>query len=64
METVAHIGVVKYIPLIFRHGHPNYQGLVFPRIGLEQKTTQNLFSQNTYIYKKILAGNGIRPNLK
>ena len=35
-ETMSHIGAVKYLPLPFLNGHPNYPGLGFPRIELEQ----------------------------
>ena len=36
-------------PLSFWGGRPKYQGLVFPRIGLEQKVARNDFYQNTYL---------------
>ena len=49
MDTVSHIGDVKYSHLSFQHGHPNYQGLGFPRIGIEQTTAQNDFFLKTHL---------------
>ena len=43
MDTVSHVGSVKYIPLSFRHSHPKYQVLGLPRIQLEQKIAQTDF---------------------
>ena len=48
-ETSSHIVAVKNLYLAFRPGFPKYQGLVFPRIGIDQKIAQISFSLNTYI---------------
>ena len=40
IEKKTHIGAVKYLPIYFCHVNPKYQGLVFPRIVLEQTTTK------------------------
>ena len=48
-DTVSRIGAVKYFPLAFQYGHPKYQGLEFPRIGIEQKISQKwFFSKHIY----------------
>ena len=48
-EIISHIGSVKYSHLSFQHVHPNYQGLLLPRIGLEKTTAQSDFSSK-HIY--------------
>ena len=43
---------------MFLHGHPKYQGLGFPIIGLEEKITK-INSSQTHIYSDSLSGKGI-----
>ena len=48
-DTVSHIGEVKYSHLSFQHGHPKYQDLGLPSIGLEQTTSQCDFFLKTHL---------------